>query len=97
MNHLRPVDDLIRPAVNATIAALTLGDQDKAAVRLAERYADAIDNTEDRAEVMEKLGPKLLAVLESLGATPAARARLRGGGGPHGESRLSALRAARGA
>jgi len=93
--RLQAVDHLLGPAVAETVAALATTLEDKAAVQLAKRYAAAIDEAEDRAEAMEKLGPKLLAVLESLGATPAARAKLKGGVPTRAESRLSALRAAR--
>lgn len=47
-------------------------------------------------ELFDRLGPKLLAVLESLGATPWARARLKGGKIPDApESNLAKLRKAR--
>jgi hypothetical protein len=50
----------------------------------------------ERQAVLATLGPKLLAALEALGATPAARNRGRAGGGGHGgDSRLQALREAR--
>lgn len=45
---------------------------------------------------LSDLGPKLLAALTALGATPAARAQRRGGGGDRrGPSGLDALRQAR--
>ncbi len=95
-SKLRSADTLIAPAVAETIKQLTLGPEDAAAVRLAERYAAAIDAAPatEQQETLDKLGPKLLAALESLGATPKARAALKtqpaGTGG-----RLEALRAAR--
>jgi len=49
----------------------------------------------ERTTVLASLGPKLLAALEQLGATPAARSRRGGGGGDAGPNRLQALRAAR--
>jgi len=50
----------------------------------------------ERTAVLASLGPKLLAALEQLGATPAARARQKsGGGGDAGPNRLQALREAR--
>jgi hypothetical protein len=93
---LRDAGELLVPAVTGTVAALTLTDADDAAVKLAQRYAAAIDTAESPGEALERLGPKLLAVLESLGATPAARARLKegkdaGNGRPSG---LHALREA---
>jgi hypothetical protein len=94
---LRPVDGLLLPAVNEALKALDLADEDIAAARLARRYAATIDGSGDAAFVLERLGPKLLAALESLGATPKARAAmgLKGGLAPVGK--LQALRSARGA
>src|SRR5258707_14816301 len=93
---LRDAGELLGPAVAGAVAALTLAPADGAAVKLAQRYAAAIDDADNRAEALERLGPRLLAALESLGATPAARAKLKegkatGGGKPSG---LQALREA---
>src|SRR5260221_11389279 len=93
---LRDGCELLGPAVTGTVAGLTLTAADGAAVKLAQRYAAAIDDAESPAEALERLGPRLLAVLESLGATPAGRAKLKegrpaGGGKPGG---LQALREA---
>lgn len=59
--------------LSETVAeALTSVDTDgvdQAAARLAETYAEQIDNGGD----LSKLGPGLLAALESLGMTPRAR------------------------
>jgi hypothetical protein len=90
---LRDAGELLAPAVNDTVAALTLAPEDAAAVKLAQRYAAAIDDGGD----LEKLGPKLLAALESLGATPAARARLKEGSAGGKPAGLRALRQAHGA
>ena len=123
---LQPADKLLAPAVQETIAALSLAPEDAAAVRLAERYAKDIDEANlvhtatikalravaeldidlhdqllplavriEKTAVLASIGPKLLAALEQLGATAAARAKLKTGSTPHGESRLQALRAAR--
>lgn len=124
---LRDADELIAPAVEATISACQLQDADAALAKLARRYAAAIDRAaelaadadtvsdrldpgdatgrqqltllaakvEDQA-VLASLGPRLLAALTALGATPAARARRRSGGGDRAApSRLQALREAR--
>lgn len=81
-----------------TITALELAPEDAAAVRLTQKYAAEIDNAEDSAAALERLGPKLLAVLDALGATPQARARLKNGQPPDAKpSRLTHLRATRGA
>lgn len=120
----RAVEELIAPAVAETVSKLATRPEDAAAIRLAERYAAALDDAvliaiglgeldellpvsdEDgrktlfalskRVEaqaVLAELGPKLLAVLESLGASPKARAAVAGkGGAPRDPSaRRSAL------
>ncbi len=93
---LRDAGELLGPAVAGAVAALTLAPADGAAVKLAQRYAAAIDDADNRAEALERLGPRLLAALESLGATPAARAKLKGGKEPGAtEDPLQKLRAAR--
>lgn len=91
---LRSADELLLPTVQHTIANLTLRPEDSAAATLAERYAATIDAD---PEQLKDLGPKLLATLEALGATPRARAagRKPAGGGTGGTSKLAALREAR--
>jgi hypothetical protein len=69
----RPRDELLLPAVQETLTALTLEDSDQAAAQLARRYADTIDKARDPAWAYRWLGPLLLASLESLKATPMAR------------------------
>jgi hypothetical protein len=120
--RLRDADDLLAPAVTATVKALTVAPEDAAAVRLVERYAATIDRAAQIAAdldeippedydtpkllatlqakveaqtVLETLGPKLLAALEALGATPAARSKLKAGGAPSAPNQLAALRATR--
>lgn len=78
---------LFVPVVERTIRSLVLGPGDEAAAHLARRYAKAIDDAgrfrdpEAAARALERLGPKLLAVLDKLGGTPASRSRLLGGTG----------------
>src|SRR5258708_20648956 len=91
---LREAGEVLGPAVAATVAGLTLAAADSAAVKLAQRYAAAIDDADNRAEALERLGPKLLTVLESLGATPAGRAKLKEGR-PAGGSKPGGLQALR--
>jgi len=67
----------VRSAVEETARSLSLQSEDAGALQLARRYASAIDS--DDPELLEKLGPKLLAVLVELGATPAARKSAKGG------------------
>lgn len=73
---LRPADDLLTPAIEATIDALDLDDQHGAAAQLARQYARTIDRAKDQAWAARWIGPLLLDALEQLGATPAAKARL---------------------
>jgi len=92
---LRDADKLLAPAVERTLGELQLGTVDDAVATLAQRYAAAIDRDEE-GDALEDLGPKLLAALQALNATPAARSRLRPqGGGNAGPNRLQALREAR--
>lgn len=75
-------------AVSASLAALgqTLDDRDLGAVRLARALAEAADAD---PSVLDKVAPRLLAVLESLGLTPASRARMGEGSGPVGDDPLA--------
>jgi hypothetical protein len=96
---LRVVDATLTGAVAAALAGLTLQPEDAAAARLARFYAEAIDRggcecDSCPGEPLRDLGPKLLAVLESLGATPKARAAALKGVTPVA-GRLAAIRAAR--
>ena len=99
---LRDADQLLYPAVCETVAVLDLDPdgKDAAAVKLAKQYARVIDCASDakQASILRWLGPELLKVLESLGATPAARAAMKkpktGDARPNG---LQKLRDARGA
>lgn len=103
MGRLRDADELILPAVKETIAQLDLTSADKGAEKLALNYAKRIDEllAADEPELgswaLRWIGPLLLAALESLGATPAARARVKGGATANaaGPSRLQLLREAR--
>lgn len=97
MARLQSANNLLATEVANTIRSLDVTGEDAAAVKLARLYATEIDQAEDKAAALDKLGPKLLAVLESLGATPTARAKLKGGAPSAGPSRLAQLRASRGA
>lgn len=99
----RDASELLYPAVCETIAVLKLDPdgQDAAAAKLAERYAKLIDEASDakQANVLRWLGPELLKVLETLGATPAARAAIKkpakgANGKPNGLQQLRAAREA---
>lgn len=78
---------LFLPVVERTLRALVLGPGDEAAAHLARTYARAIDDSrrhrdpERYARALERMGPKLLGVLDKLGATPSGRGRLLGGTG----------------
>jgi len=76
---------------NAAIIAADLADlaNDEDLARRVAVLAAKVD----AQTVLDTLGPKLLAVLESLGATPKARAALRKGGTQGaGQGRLARLR-----
>lgn len=91
MQQIRNADDLLLPQVQHTISKLGLRPEDSAAAALAERYAADIDTDPDQ---LRDLGPRLLATLIELGATPKARAAGKGGANA-GQGTLAALRAAR--
>lgn len=127
MGRLQDAEYLLEPAVEASLAVLTLAGEDQGAAALARAYARQIDEatraqlyTEraleavgdedpmtrayiqalaakvDAKEMFDRIGPKLLAVLESLGATPAGRSRLKGGKVPSApQNQLERLRQAR--
>ncbi|MBN9739541.1 hypothetical protein DMP23_00215 [Amycolatopsis sp. A1MSW2902] len=77
-------------AVRAAVGVLEISGEDKGAVALALRLAVAIDE-EDSGRTVAELSGRLLAVLESLGATPAARKALAKGVPANGAAKQSAL------
>lgn len=99
--RLVDVDRLITPAVAETITHLELAESDAAAVRLAHVLAHELDalqrDPEHDPATVDRLAGRLLTVLESLGATPRARAAIKGGNpvGGSQKSPLAALRDAR--
>lgn len=101
--YLRDASELLYPSVYATIASLDIDrdGKDGAAAKLALAYARLIDEASDakQASVLRWLGPELLKVLESLGATPAARAAIKkpaktADARPNGLAKLRAAREA---
>jgi hypothetical protein len=74
VGNLQAADAFLEYAVRDTLDALGLGDEDLAARQLAIRYARAIDT---QVGSLWHLGPELLKTLAELGATPAARARIK--------------------
>jgi len=95
---LRDADHQLGPALERTLGELRLARIDDAVATLAQRYAQAIDDTPEgtTTEVLANLGPKLLATLQAMHATPAARARVKSGGGVVASpNRLQNLRATR--
>lgn len=93
--RLQEASRLLEPAAAEAIGQLDLKPCDVAAARLAVSYARAIDELAAAPEALDKLGPKLLAVLESLGATPVARRKVMDGKAPGAPNRVRALRAAK--
>lgn len=101
---LRDASELLYPAVCEAVAVLDLDPdgKDAAAVKLAKQYARTIDEQPPGklyAGTIRWLGPELHKILESLGATPAARAVITKGAGkdkgPAPVSKLDQLREAR--
>lgn len=70
-------DRPMRHVVEESLRGLGLTDVDLAACHIAYAYADELDAGGD----VTKIGPALLSVLESLGATPRARRRVAGATG----------------
>ncbi len=66
----------VTEALTEALSGLTIRPTDKAAVALATEYAARIDADGD----LSRLGPALLACLESLGMTPKGRAAIAGKG-----------------
>jgi hypothetical protein len=97
MAALRDASELLWPAVAETLTQLGLGPEDAAVRKLAQRYAQIIDQAADEAWAMRWIGPLLLDCLTELSATPAARARLaKGDQRPDAKpAGLAKLRAAR--
>lgn len=85
---VNPLDML--GSVRAAVGVLDVSGEDEAAVALALRLAVAIDN-EGSGRTVAELAGRLLAVLESLGATPAARKALAKGVPADGAAKQSAL------
>lgn len=98
---LRDAGDLLLPAVRASISAMQLTDADQSAVKLAERYAALIDGAFEDPKLyawsLRWIGPLLLDALESLGATPVARDKIKDRKVPGSGGQLARLRASRGA
>jgi hypothetical protein len=65
-------------AVERMLTALALPPGNEAAAALVRRYAEQLDQARDPGYAARWIGPLLLAALESLGGTPAARSRMRG-------------------
>lgn len=81
MTMLRDVSKQLWPAVQQTLSQVDSdSDKDAAAAKLAQRYAQVLDETPDGKEYYARLrwlGPELLKVLVELGATPASRAAIK--------------------
>lgn len=73
-----PIPSGLAEALTSVLGGVTKKPQDAAVVRLAITYAEQLDAD---PELLVKLGPQFLAVLESLGMTPRARAAIMAKGG----------------
>lgn len=84
-------------AVGRTLDELELAPADAGAAELARKLAESIDIASGDPKVLSDLSPKLLAVLESLGATPKARAQNGKEAAPNAaKGKLAVLREAAG-
>jgi hypothetical protein len=108
---MRDASELLWPAVAETLSQLNLDSEHAGAAKLAKLYARVIDTSDRHCAGCQDadcertsaaswaarwIGPLLLDCLEQLGATPAARARLKGGKAADAPvSQLSKLRQAR--
>lgn len=94
---LRDVSELHWPALAEALASAGLGPEDAAAVRVAKRLAQVIDEARDQEWAMRWLMPNYLAALDALGLTPQARAALTKGQKPAQDkpNGLAKLRAAK--
>lgn len=99
---LRDASELIYPAVYATVMSLDIDrdGRDAGMAKLALRLARVIDETPDskQASALWHLGAELHKTLESLGASPAARAAMKtpktGNAKPNGLQKLREARSA---
>lgn len=86
-------------AVDGAIGAAEVPPVDQAAVQLARRYAQLLDqahDTDGEPDLYDALGPKLLAALTALGLTLAGRGKgVKGGADVRGSGKLDELRARR--
>lgn len=76
--NLPNLDGRVLPAVEASLAAEKISERDQGAAALAVRYAKAIDDKYcsecgSKGDILDRIGPKLLAALSALNLTPAAR------------------------
>jgi hypothetical protein len=91
-SYARQIDEALRAEFLARQALEETSEEDP----MTRLYIRELAAKVASKELLDRLGPKLLAVLESLGATPAGRARLKGGKVPDApESKLEKLRKAR--
>src|SRR5215469_2311176 len=91
---LKNVDDLLWAAVKRSLDALELTHEDEGAATAALMIAINIDAHTDKIYAMRWLMPELLKYLTELGATPAARAAIKGrktGGGENAPAPVSWL------
>jgi hypothetical protein len=74
------IDEALDVAIDARSLVADAMDEDNP-LEIAKRLLNALVKYSDSNAVLEQLGPKLQAVLESLGASPKARSQMTGKGG----------------
>jgi hypothetical protein len=81
---VRDPSEYLLPGVVAAISALDLQPEDEAMVKLAKHLARVIDQASAAKELYcaRWVLPELVRVLAELGASPAARSRIKGGKPP---------------
>jgi hypothetical protein len=81
VSRARDASEFLLPAVTGAVAALDLEPEDEAMVKIARHYARVIDQAPASKEAYcaRWILPELVKVLAELGASPAARVRMKGG------------------
>lgn len=84
VSRARDPSEYLLPGVVAAITALDLEPEDEAMIKIARHLATVIDQApaSKREYAARWIVPELVRVLAELGASPAARSRIKGGKPP---------------